>query len=417
MPYAGLAGGSAPQPAAQSPIGSAERAASPAHSATGSAHPASCGGDRRLAAGANPGTHDLSSMSSFRLRSVALKRWAVAFALWTLFGILWSAPNFFGAPPGREGAEFVDSANHVVPFYWAWALLTPGVLWIAGRAARRGMDNWRRWAVVGAASPFVMLIHVIVYLLALRVLHVGAGAISGEEIGRQVLRHGGGDLATYLTLVGVAFLLDANARAREQEIAAAVLESRLARADVELLRWQLHPHFLFNSLNTLSTLVLGDKKEQADRAIQLIARYLRSALAQRGDALVTLDEEVGMASRYAEIEALRFGRGIRLDCHVPDGLGGARVPGSILQPIVENSIQHGGGSITVDVSTAASRLRIAVTDLGAGAHASAPGGTGFGISYVTERLKQFYGTDASFTLSTGAGPSVATIDVPLSLHP
>jgi LytS/YehU family sensor histidine kinase len=142
-------------------------------------------------------------------------------------------------------------------------------------------------------------------------------------------------------LVGGYLLFDANRRATARELAASELSARLAKADLELLRWNLHPHFLFNALNTVSTLVMKGANDDAGRAISLISRYLRSGMAQRADSMVTLSEDVALVKRYLEIESLRFGDSLRIEVDADADALEATLPGSILQPLVENAIAHG----------------------------------------------------------------------------
>jgi len=356
-----------------------------------------------------------------RISAPGLKRIAIIAGLWTVFGLLWSAPILLDAPSGREGVELLESANHIVPFYWAWALLTPAVLWLARRAGRHELGDWRLWAIVIAGIPVAVVIHGLVYLLFLHVLGIAHGAFDAARMAQHIRSHGGGDAATYLTLVGISLLVQANLRVREREVASAALESRLARADLELMRWRLHPHFLFNALNTVSTLVLRGDQHGADRAINLIARYLRGALAQRADALVSLEDEIDAVARYVEIEALRFGEGTGVRLDVPVELRAARIPGSILQPLVENAFRHGGGPISLEASTTDGRLRITLSDGGTGEMsgevAATRDGAGFGLAYVGERLRQFYGADATLVRSTSADGGLVMLDLPLSREP
>jgi len=221
--------------------------------------------------------------------------------------------------------------------------------------------------------------------------------------------------------VGICLYLDAERRAREREVAAATLEMRLARADLELLRWQLQPHFLFNALNTVSTLVLKAELQQANRAIELIARYLRGALAQRPESTVTLEEELADARRYVEIEALRFGDGLRLVAELADDARDARIPGAILQPLVENAVRHGlgGGGAPAPIVVAATRegdrVRVTVTNAGGASPDERDGGAGFGLRYVRERLRHFYGADARLDLRLSPSESVVSLDLPAAV--
>jgi two-component system LytT family sensor kinase len=347
----------------------------------------------------------------------------ILLALWTVFGFLSSTHFFFRDSAGRADASFSDTASVIMVFYWLWALLTPPVVFVARRAVRRGA-GWGEWSAVGAMALAVIVVHGILFTIALRLLGLSStAAVSVADIKSFAMKHGGGDLATFAVIVGICFFIEANRRARERDIAASLLEARLARADLELLRWQLHPHFLFNALNTVSTLVLRGETQPADKAISLVSRYLRAALTQRADTTVALSEELATVSRYVEIERLRFGD-LKVEMRIDEDARDGQVPGLIVQPLVENAIMHGaahrtgGEQLTISASRNNGRLLISVANPGGSAQREDPSSDSnderFGIRYVRERLKQFYGDNARFDLSVGVEQTVATLDLPFS---
>lgn len=207
------------------------------------------------------------------------------------------------------------------------------------------------------------------------------------------------------------------------------------------MRWQLHPHFLFNALNTVSTLVIRGAALEAEDAIAQISRYLRSALAQRADTMVTLAQELAVVQQYVQIEMLRFGDALRVEQRAAQDALGVRIPSLILQPLVENAIRYGGPSasrqdaIVIAGIVQGARLILSVinpgyaegerTDDGAvngavkGVVNSAVNGAdarpdGFGLRYVQQRLRLFYGDDATLTLAQTAAHTTVTIDLPIA---
>ena len=343
---------------------------------------------------------------------------------WTIFGILSSAHFFLGEEAGAGGASLEDVAGHVLVFYWAWAAVTPLVLFALRRFVNHAAAAQRRWSIIFVATPVIVLAHGLIYLAAVRIAGVEAMTlIDWAELSKYAMRHAGGDLATVAVLVAVYLLFDARQRAHAREVAATALEARLAAADLEVLRSQLQPHFLFNALNTVSTLVLKGDSAGADDAIGGISRYLRSALAQRADATVTVADEIADVRQYFAIERLRFGDALCLDVRVGNGAQSARIPALILQPLVENAIRHGmspaAGATRIGITAAIEdgRLRVRVTDPGAGSAVAAngvPRTEGFGLRYVRERLHHYYGDAAQLTLAAAVTGSVVTIDVPLA---
>ena len=350
-----------------------------------------------------------------RPASRTLLRAAAVVAAWTAFGLLWSASSFYG----RGGSDsFIERADHIVPFYWAWAVMTPALSWAVRRLVRLPGPGSRAWLAIAAASPVIVVVHWILYVLLLLVLGVEPGVRFGlDRFASYALRHGGGDVATWLALAGVWLLVDAERRAHDRELHAAGLEARLARADLEVLRWRLQPHFLFNALNTVSTMVLRGDTAAAVRAIELMARYLRGALREAPEATVPLSAELDAVRRYVDIEALRFGDALRLTTQVADDVLDVPVPGTILQPLVENAVRHaasvreGRGPITITAAREGGRVRVTVGDPGSVAGAASPG-TGFGLRYVRERLRLLYGDLARFDLRIAPDGTVATIELP-----
>ncbi|HEY2897896.1 MAG TPA: histidine kinase [Gemmatimonadaceae bacterium] len=343
---------------------------------------------------------------------------------WTVFGILSSAHFFLGEEAESGRASLADIAGHVLMFYWAWAAVTPLVWMVLRRAVNRNARPGRRWAIIALASPVIIAVHGVLYLIAVHLSGVDDKAQGGvAELGTYAMRHVGGDLATVAVLVAVYLLFDARSRAHEREVATAALEARAAAADLELLRSQLQPHFLFNALNTVSTLVLRGDNAAADVAIGRISRYLRSALEQRADALVSVTEEIADVAQYFAIERLRFGDALCLDVRIDDEAKEVRVPALIVQPLVENAIRHGlsrtGGATHIGIAAAvdSGRLRLRVLDPGNACATEQNGDEGFGLRYVRGRVRHVYGTNASVTLERSPTGTVATIDVPLASRP
>jgi two-component system LytT family sensor kinase len=188
-------------------------------------------------------------------------------------------------------------------------------------------------------------------------------------------------------------------------------------ARLQALRYQLHPHFLFNALNALSTLIAERRNDEAGRMVAELAGFLRSTL--EGDkAEVPLRDEIELARRYLEIEQVRFGERLRARFEVDPGLLDARVPSLILQPLIENAVRHGigsreeGGSIAVRASRQGQMLALQVEDDGpgmSGVH------EGIGLSNTRARLSELYGERQRCDISAaGAGGTRVALQLPLS---
>ena len=201
------------------------------------------------------------------------------------------------------------------------------------------------------------------------------------------------------------------------------LEMQLVQARLDALVGQLQPHFLFNTLHTISAFVLEDPK-QANRMITRLSELLRQSFNRERGPLVTLEEELELLDHYVAIQEARFGDRLRVTFRVDPGAAAAVVPTLLLQPLVENAIRHGvvpNGNVA-EISIAAvrqgDRLHLEVRDNGPGLNGSFRGG-GLGLANTRARLQELYGAGHRFALTnapTPGGGALAVIDIPYSDH-
>jgi two-component system, LytTR family, sensor kinase len=193
-------------------------------------------------------------------------------------------------------------------------------------------------------------------------------------------------------------------------------------AELRSLRYQVNPHFLFNTLNSLSALVLTGKTAAAERMIQTISTFYRRSLADDPTSDVPLREEFGLQKLYLDIETVRFPDRLKAEYDLPDALTNALVPGMILQPLVENSVKHAVApasrkvTITLSAREEYGRLVVTVSDDGAGAvrDAARPRhGFGIGLGNVHDRLAARFGDEASVVSGPTADGYATQIRIPL----
>src|SRR5436190_1806027 len=190
---------------------------------------------------------------------------------------------------------------------------------------------------------------------------------------------------------------------RASELAQSSLKTQLAKAQLRALKMQLHPHFLFNTLHSISSLVLEDPPK-ANSMIARLGDFLRLTIDNSDQQLVTLKEETEFLRCYLDIEQVRFGDRLTVEFKIDPGTLSAEVPHLILQPIVENAIQHAiapratPGKIDIAAKERNGLLRIEVKDNGPGIDPNRSGGElrGVGLSNVRARLNQIYGADFRF---------------------
>lgn len=199
---------------------------------------------------------------------------------------------------------------------------------------------------------------------------------------------------------------------------AILIESEARRARLSVLRAQLNPHFLFNALNGVSTLILEHDNARANAMLTQLSMLLRASLDDDGATEVALKQELALVDLYLGIERTRFEGQLQFETRVDDAVLAALVPAMVLQPLVENAVRHGVARSTAPVrirlTAVAERgvLRIAVENP-VFPHAHAPGGGGLGLSNTRERLRALYGADAALTTISIDGVFRAELSLPL----
>ncbi len=325
--------------------------------------------------------------------------WALCFGAWIVLWLL------------NAGSEIIDVATGDQEFpYWepivwemtstlAMALLTPFLIEFALRV--RFSTTGRAVATAGhlLAMPLFSLLHVGGMVGMRKAIYLMAGdQYRFGHPGWELLYEGFKDSMTYWTIVGLTYGFDYYLRYRRRELQTAKLQTSLARARLENLEHRIQPHFLFNTLNRIST-VMREDVDLADRMITRLSDLLRMSTHRRGQREVPLAHELEMLEAYVEIMQARFEERLAVKIKAAPGTEAALVPPLLLQPLVENAIKHGiatkdeGGRIEVDIRRNGSDLLLDVRDDGPGAGVPQEVllGKGLGLSMTAERLEQMYG--------------------------
>jgi two-component sensor histidine kinase len=313
--------------------------------------------------------------------------------------------------------------SEIVPaeliFTYAWALLTPVVMFTAKRFPVWGTRRRRNWALqVGAMVAFVFA-HVALFATASAVFdtHTPASAIP-RLFGQYLLSWTVLDSIVFCSLVAVHHAFVYYRVSKDRALRASQLEARLAQSQLHMLRMQLQPHFLFNTLHSISALMHKDVR-RADSMVAALSDLLRLSLHNIGAQEVALQAELDFLERYVEIMSMRFGDRLKVSLDVDPETRDARVPNLFLQPLVENSFRHGfgdlgQGSIAITVRRDGDMLRCDVADDGRGLR---PGHReGVGLSSTRQRLAHLYGDRQTFSLRGAPGEGVhVTMAIPF--HP
>lgn len=222
----------------------------------------------------------------------------------------------------------------------------------------------------------------------------------------------------YFTVLGCVYAFTYYRESREREAQQARLAAQLAEARLGALRMQLHPHFLFNSLNAITVLVRDQKMREASRMLELLSSLLRHVLQVGKRQWITLDEEIRFLEQYLEIEQVRFSDRLEVVWSIEDSVRDALVPEFILQPIVENAVRHGiarrseGGEIEISARESDGDLVLTVRDNGPGFYPTS--NVGLGLTNTRARLETLFGKAGQLEIIDAAeGGTIVTIRFPL----
>ena len=225
-----------------------------------------------------------------------------------------------------------------------------------------------------------------------------------------------------LAWAALYFTLLAGQRTRAAERRETRFRNAARAAELRSLRYQVNPHFLFNALNSLSSLVMTGKSDRAEEMIQGLSSFYRQSLADDPTGDAELADEIALQRDYLAVEALRFPDRLRTAIDLPDELASARIPGMILQPLVENSVKYAVAlvsrpvTITIAAREEFGRLVITVSDDGPGAQGSGKHGFGIGLANVRDRLAARFGGDAMIVSGEIEGGYRTELRLPLVRH-
>lgn len=348
----------------------------------------------------------------------------IQLALWTLAAMLLGTQGHL-----RERLVFHHESawlRHVLywlPLCWFWPAVAPLILRLAQHFPLR--RQWLRDLVVhGLAAVTLATVHLALDALWFPIVRpfylpeLSFGAFMRRQAGTEELHL---NLLVYGALFAFSRAVSGYHRYRERDVRASRLASWLAAARLRALRAQLHPHFLFNVLNSVSTLILR-RDGQAAVMLERLDAFLGMVLEDQGEQEIPLRRELAFAQKYLEIERVRFAERLRLEEEIDPATLDFLVPNLLLQPIIENAVRHGiapklaGGVIRLRTETRGERLWIRVTDDGVGSDGEGDSaiGTGVGLRNTRERLQQLYGGDGHLHLASQNGMGFAvTLALPL----
>jgi hypothetical protein len=342
-------------------------------------------------------------------------RWLAYAGLWALISSVFASQLYLAGYVRPWPRAFAAEA-----VYWlSWWMLVPAVFWWCRRVRQ---VSWAVRAPALLAGALVCLLLVPMYSQALQWLLAWLGWCVGEcePLTRvfsapwvaQAVRTAGVNLPVYAGFVLAWHAGTYYREARDRQMRAVELEGLLHQSQLEALRSQLNPHFLFNALHSMAELVHADPK-LAEQLLVRLGELLRQVLQSTNRQEVTLGEELEFIRGYVEIEQMRLGERLQVSWDIDETLGQARVPSLVLQPLVENAVQHGiaatrgPGTLSIAARREGEYLQLEVRDNGPGPRGDpAQRSQGIGLANTRARLQRLYGERQSFEILTGAGMAV-----------
>jgi sensor histidine kinase YesM len=319
----------------------------------------------------------------------------------------------------NRAADGWDSVFGELIFSYLWFALTPLVIWLSRSFRIESGQRFKTLAVHFLASVVFLLIQVLLFT----VISTPFGWYAHltpfwTRYFLLILNFTPSDVMFYWGIVVIEHALDYYQKLQERELRASQLEAQLAQSQLQVLKMQLHPHFLFNTLNAISALI-RESPDEADEMVSRLGDLLRMTLETAGLQEVPFKKELEFLKHYLDIEQTRFQDRLTVEMAIePDTLDGL-VPSMILQPLVENSVRHGvaprreGGCIKIKAWRHHSLLRLEVEDDGPGLSGDAPPKERVGLTNTRARVSNLYGDEHGLRLRHAAGGGlVVSLSIP-----
>ena len=349
-------------------------------------------------------------------------RWTLGFGFWTLIGLSFASQFYLSSAKAGLAVTWVQAVSFALGDWYVFALLSIPVAWL-GRSFSLEGRAWRRNATIHLLASICFSLLYILLRAGVATLQRGesGGTVSyAQAFQPLLLKSWHFNFLVYWVMIAVTHAFDYYRKYQDRALRTAELEKRLVQARLQALQMQLNPHFLFNTLHAISSL-MHRNVDAADRMISRLSELLRYALESTDAQEVPLRQEVDFLRRYVEIEETRFGARLTVKFEIEPAAQPALVPNLILQPLVENAIRHGiepharPGRVQVHARREGAELILLVSDNGSGLQ---PGtlDEGVGLSNTRARLEHLYGPLHQFTLRNGAeGGLEAALTIPFRL--
>jgi sensor histidine kinase YesM len=368
-----------------------------------------------------------NDINGILMRRFNLQRILIFSAGWILLAFLYSGLRYF----------LIFQEDHSRPLNWknifnaqaiiyGWAILSPLIIFFAKRFRFEQRNWWRLLPAHLVAAVVFLLLHTAIHIIFVKIADPAWVLPSGDFLLatlRLTIIRWVTDLPMYCFLLSSIYVVDFYRRFQAEQLKSSELKAALANSQLTALKMQIHPHFLFNTLNSISALMHEDVKA-ADKMVARLGDFLRMTLENSGDREVSLKQEMDFVGHYLEIESVRFQDRLVVKMNIDPETLAARVPNLILQPIVENAIKHGisrqtdVGSLIISSKRHGDRLQIRVEDSGPGLQPSNGNGNGsktggIGLANTRARLTHLYDENYRFEIKNAVPHGViVTLEIP-----
>src|SRR5689334_5513786 len=367
----------------------------------------------------NSQTDHQNRMPTTTTKRHTLRKWALIFAGWTFLAFLFSGPQMIQAIRVRRVSDGWDTVLGELVFSYLWLCLTPLAIWVSKSFRIEGGQRFRSLTIHVLACVVFLLLQILLFTIV--AIPFGWYLNIRPFWSRYfllILNFTPSNVMFYSGIIVIEHALDYYRKLQEREVRASQLEAQLAQSQLQVLKMQLHPHFLFNTLNAISALI-RESPDEADEMVSRLGDLLRMTLETAGVQEVTFKKELEFLKHYLDIEQTRFQDRLKVEMAIePETLDGL-VPSMILQPLVENSVRHGvaprpeGGCIKIKAWRDNSLLRLEVEDDGPGLGVDAPLKERVGLSNTRARVTNLYGDEHGLKLHNAAdGGLVASLSIP-----
>jgi two-component system, LytTR family, sensor kinase len=363
------------------------------------------------------------------IESLIKHRWFTSILIlcfWIFAGTLITVQSYFYRLNVGQHITWWGLYPLEVFYFILWAFFTPLVLWLSHRFKFEKQNRISRFGIHLILAILLAVAHRSIYdFISLNIRATAENPFSWQNFSNSVLGFSDYGVFIYFIVLFVSLAIEYSRILYEEQVKGVRLREELAVAQLQSLKMQLHPHFLFNTLNTISVLI-KEEPDVAEQMICLLSDLLRKSLQYTSTNEILLRDEINFLEMYLQIEQKRFGDRLSITLDIKEETMDTYVPTLILQPLVENAINHGiakrrgAGRLGISSKRSDGMIALTVFDDGHGIAAGSSGdhSEGIGLANTKSRLHTLYGDSSTLNLSRAeSGGTIAEIRMPFHPQP